>query len=404
MTPIRSASNMRAARLILGLAACLAACSVTAAEVLVTAEFKPNAADPTHNAFTNTTRPGFYCGYMPAQCNGRNLYMFDLPLTVRKVYVKGAPARQLWYMGFPPQRQVELRNDAGHLMTATIAFNAVSGQLTPGGNTNPAFTASPRGGCSYMTSNNAGSWLRFGWVTRSPTSPAACYSQGDGGAAGFTQTYTATTIGIGLIITTSSPLVLQNGVYEGESTFSLGGLGTDIDFGDDATPSADSVTMRFRFTVAHDLKVTTPAGGDTTRLQPSGGWANWYEHGIAPKALQSDYPFTITGSAPFSLRLDCEFPEGEQCAIRSNVDGQLAPVDIAISMPGIRSEASGRDANRYPLRANTGRETFRPTAPVAHRPSRLHFQVDGAPMQRMLAQPGSHWQGRATVIFDTEID
>lgn len=375
-----------------------------AAEVLVTAQFKPNASNPAHNTFTNTTPLGFYCAEIPATCNGRNLYMFDVPLVITKDYEKGGAVRKRWYTHFPAMREVQMRNGDGHQVIAQIAFNAVSGQLRPGGQTSPVYSVSVHGGCAYLRTTNAGSWIRYGWSVRTPQSPTACHTQGDGGSAGFTGTYSTSIFGVGLIISTASPLTLHNGIYEGETTFSVGGAGNDIDFGDGVTLNSDALTMRFRFTVAHDLKVTTPAGGDTTRLQPSGGWANWYEHGIAPKALQSDYPFTITGSAPFSLRLDCEFPEGEQCAIRSNVDGQLAPLDIAISMPGIRSDATGRDANRYPLRANTGRETFLPTAPVAHRPSRLHFQVDGAPMQRMLAQPGSHWQGRATVIFDTEID
>ncbi|MNV02707.1 hypothetical protein D3C71_929460 [compost metagenome] len=196
---------------------------------------------------------------------------------------------------------------------------------------------------------------------------------------------------------------MKNGNYTGTLALTVG-PGGDFDFGDRGVVGESVVNIHFVLTVAHDLKVTTAPGADTARLQPQGGWARWAEHGIAPKALQSDLPFTITGSAPFSLRLDCEFPEGEQCAIRSNLDGQLAPVDIAISMPGIRSESTGSDANRYRLRANSGRETFMPTTPVAQRPSRVHFNVEGEPMQRMLAQPGSHWQGRATLIFDTEID
>ncbi len=375
-----------------------------AAETLVTAEFKPNASDPSKRTFTNTTPLGFYCQYQPQHCTGANAYMFDVPITLTKEYEKGGDIRRRWFMRFPGFREVYLRNANGHATLAVISFNAVSGEFQPGGSSAPVYTASVSGGCTYIRTTNAGAWLRFGWGIRTPLSPTPCYSQGDGGEAGFQGTFNLAKLGIGLIITTATPLSLQNGIYEGQTTFSLGGQEADIDFGDGVTMNDPTLTLRFQFTVAHDLKVTTAAGADTARLQPLGGWARWAEHGIAPKALQSDLPFTITGSAPFSLRLDCEFPEGEQCAIRSNLDGQLAPVDIAISMPGIRSESTGSDANRYRLRANTGRETFMPTAPIAQRPSRVHFNVEGEPMQRMLAQPGSHWQGRATLIFDTEID
>lgn len=390
---------------VLALAALLASPrAVHAAEVLVTALFKPDAANPGQATFTNTTPVGFYCSWVPSLCVGTNLYMFDIPISMTKSYTKGEEIRKRWYISLPPERTVNLRNALGHEATATIAFNAASGMLSPGGRANPVYTASIYGGCSYIRSTNSGANVRFGWSVKNPRVPQPCYSQGDEGASGSTGTFRATPLGIGLKISTNSPLSLQNGIYTGEATYTIGGSGTDLDFGDGVAASDSVLTLRFSFTVLHDLKVTTPPGGDITRLQPLGGWARWSEHGILPKALQSDLPFTITGSAPFSLKLDCEFPVGEQCAIRSAVDGDLAPVDVAISMPGIRSEATGSDANRYRLRANTGRETLMPTSPVAHRPSRLHFNVDGEPMRRMLDQPGSHWQGRATLIFDTEID
>lgn len=386
------------------LAALLAtSAQVAAADVVVTAEFKPDAANPAHNVFTNTTPGGFYCVWVPAQCIRHGIYMFDIPINVVKNYIRGPDLRKRWYFVAPPERTVVLTSDNGMSAPVSIAISSVSGQVTPGTSTNPLYTASPGGGCSYVRTSNNGSYVSFGWNIRAPAAPLPCQSVGQSGGDGTTMIVRSRVLGIGLRITTPSPLQLQNGTYTGDLTYTVGGLGNDFDFGDDVTTTDSSLTLRLQFTVAHDLKVSAPHG-DVSRLQPLGGWSRWSEHGITPKALQSDLPFTITGSAPFSVKLDCEYPLGEQCAIRSNVDDDLAAVDIAISMPGIRSEATGSDATHYRLRANTGRETFMPTSPVAHRPSRLHFHVGGEPMRRMLDQPGSHWQGRATLIFDTEID
>jgi hypothetical protein len=75
-----------------------------AAEVLVTAEFKPSALDPTAYRFKNTTPEGFYCAWRPGSCAQAGVYMFDLPITFIKTYTKGPSIRRRWYVGLPARR------------------------------------------------------------------------------------------------------------------------------------------------------------------------------------------------------------------------------------------------------------------------------------------------------------
>lgn len=401
-TPIARTHALRLIRPALCLAA-LYAGNVAALNLTITAEFRPDAANPMKRQFTNTTPKSGFC--VTWSLCGPTDFSIALPLTPRFVNMTTGSRNGAYFRVPSSLRKVTVTHRDG-VSTAEVQWrvNLISMRQDNAGAVNAyakwtGWGSYPPSPCVYVAPGLGNStWYESAW--RIPLGAGGCEKRP---AAAVPITLNMSRLSIGYLLTTPDPLALKNGVYSGTLALTVG-PGGDFDFGDRATVSDSVVNVRFVLTVAHDLNVTTPVGGTSTRLQPLGGWSRWTEHGVEPAALQSDLPFAITGSAPFSVKLDCEFPLGEHCAIRSNMDGDLAAVSIAVSMPGIRADASGRDANHYMLRANTGKETFIPTAPVVQRPSRLHFNVDGEPMRRMLDQPGSRWQGRATLIFDTQID
>jgi hypothetical protein len=163
--------------------------------------------------------------------------------------------------------------------------------------------------------------------------------------------------------------------------------------------SDDEVVMNFEFTVAHDFKVERPPGTDVIVLQPANGWAEWVERGRPPASLRQELPFLMTSSGDFNVRLECEVPVGERCAIRSE-SGEQAALDVSMTIPGLYEATSGTAVVGYPLKAGGIPPSFRAREYTQNRPSRLMFSVTGEPLRRMLDMPGSRWRGDVTVIFD----
>lgn len=370
-----------------------------AGETLVTAEFAPNPLDPGRNTFRNTTRPGRYCGWRPAFCESEGAYAVDVSMAWSKIYLRGGDIRRRFHLGLPPPRRVELTNlSTGRRAEVVLSIATVSGQLAPGPASNPVFTMTVRGGCSYVATMRNGSWAQFGWTVKNPEAPSVCHSQGDG-AAPNPLTFTMSWFGLGLLIKTDSPLTLDDGIYEGETTYTTGGLGSDIDFGDDVT--SDPIVLKFRFTVRHDFKVRLADENPQVRLAPEGGWSQWVDHGRRPASLRQELPFHLTSSLQFSMKLRCEHEVGGRCGVRNAVEDAVVPVDLDVTMPGMRNLKSGRPAQFTPLLPDDAQAPrFGPDAYVVDRRSVLRFTADGAAVATMLDAPGSHWEGDMTLVFD----
>lgn len=372
-----------------------------AAEMTITAEFRPSALDPGRKTFTNITPRGQYCNWRPDFCEALNAYVVDLPVNIAsKIYVKGPNARKRFFVGLPGSRRVVATNESGNSIDVDVAIGSVSGQVSPGNSTNPVFTRTVLGGgCTYVHSAGAAHWVRFGWNVRAPESPLLCYSQGDGGAVGFTGVYKTDVLGLGFIVTTPSPLGIDNGLYRGQLRYSMGGLGSDFDFGDDVEMTDDVMVINFEFLVAHDFKVERAPGTDTIVLQPDNGWRDWVEQGRPPSAIRQELPFLMTSSGDFTVHLACEQQVGDRCAIRSE-SGEDAELDVSMTVPGLYEAVTDAPVDRYPLKVGGLPPGFRVREYMQNRPSRLGFSISGAPLRRMLELPGSTWRGEVTVIFD----
>lgn len=374
-----------------------------AAEMLITAEFRPSALEPSKNTFTNTTPMGTYCQWMPNYCDLLNAYVVDLPVNiVAKTYVKGSNQRKRLYFGLPGARRVIATNERGVAIEVDVMISSISGHLTPGGDTNPAFTRYPQVGCDYAGTMGGSERTRFGWNVRNPQAPQPCHSVGHAGENGFTGVYASQYPGLGLTVTTSSPLGMHNGLYRGQLLYTIGGAGSDIDLGDDVQMTEDVVVMNFEFLVEHDFKVERPPGTDVILLQPTHGWSDWVDHGRPPSSLRQELPFLMTSSGDFSVRLECAQQVGERCAMRSE-SGEVAELDVSLSIPGLYDQQTAAPVVDYPLTAGGMARSFEVREYMQSRPSRLGFAVKGEPLQRMLDQPGTHWRGDVTVVFDAAL-
>ncbi len=374
-----------------------------AAEMLITAEFRPSALEPNKNTFTNTTPRGSYCQWMSSYCDLLSAYVVDLPVNiVSKTYVKGTNHRKRLYFGLPGARRVIATNESGVAIEVDVAISSLSGQLSPGGTSNPAFTQYPQGGCTYAATAGHEVWTRFGWNVRDPNAPSPCHSVGNGGGTGFTQVYSSQYLGLGLKVTTPSPQGMSNGIYRGQMQYTIGGAGADIDLGDDVKMTDDVVVMNFEFRVEHDFKVERAPGTDTLVLQPTNGWGDWVDHGRPPSSLRQELPFLMTSSGDFSVRLECGQQVGERCAMRTD-SGEAAELDVSLTIPGLYDQQSAAPVVDYPLTAGGLPRSFQVREYMQSRSSRLGFSVRGEPLQRMLELPGSYWRGDVTVIFDAAL-
>jgi len=370
-----------------------------AAEVLVTAEFSPSALEPGRMVFRNTSPRGVYCSWRPEFCSENGSYSIDVPLRWSKVYVRDDDVRKRFYLGLPGPRTVMLRNSStGAEAEVLLTIATVSGHLTPGSGANPVFTRTVRGGCRYVVTAGHAAYVRFGWTVTNPQAPVPCNSRGDG-ASPAPATYSMTWFGLGLLITTPSPLALNDGVYEGETTYSTGGEGSDIDFGDDVT--TEPITLKLRFTVSHQFQLLFPTENPQVQLVPPQGWSQWVDHGRAPGLLRQELPFHMTTSMDFSMKLRCEHDLGEGCGIRNTASDVVVPVDVDVTIPGMSNVRDGRPAQNTALQPDDARAPrFTPDGYLIQRRSALRFTADREAVTEMLKSPGSHWQGNMTVVFD----
>lgn len=201
---------------------------------------------------------------------------------------------------------------------------------------------------------------------------------------------------------TPRPLGMAAGTYTGKLTLTLG-PGGDIDMGDVMLPDDNIIELDFTLSVDHIFKVEVPPGGNRIHLEPQGGWQGWLQNGRKPTRLFRDQSINLWTSSDFKMTLECAQPMGNTCSV-ANESGHQVPLDLAVTLPGGLTDASGRPVNRLPLRLDgSGTDRFQPSMYIDRKPSTLHFEIKADAVAQMLEQPGSTYSGTATVIWDSEV-
>ncbi len=380
-----------------GLLAVLMA-SAGAAELQITAEFRPSALDPSHNRFVNTTRQSGYCAHYPGRCRVGD-FTIDTGVNVsqRRLFGGDKEPREKWYLAVDGNWQdIVVRNASNHELKARIRVFLVGmdwGLANDG--SSPGSYGSATGGCRGRVGIGNSSLYRYAWDV--PEGNAVCVRNP---AATTDRVARHLNFSIGYHLETPNPLQAQNGLYSGSVAYTVGN-GQQIDLGQ-GDYSDSELTLQLQLNVAHDFHVRFSSESPSVKLAPDGGWAKWMDHGLPPARLRQELPFRLTTSRNLSLKLRCEHEAADRCGIRNLRDDVVVPVDVDVTIPGMSNVGDGRPAQDTPLLPDDSRAPrFTPDGYLIERRSTLRFTAGRDAVVEMLKSPGSHWAGNMTVVFDS---
>lgn len=381
--------------------------SAHAADIYISAEFKPDINDPDKREFTNTTPWSGVCNSVHLQsCINNNWWSIDTKIRGTKHGVHNANyGEDGFYIAMPPPRTVAVTSDdGGSTFELGVSIIGAAMRLTDedrDGPLDPASTGRPRN-CSMALTNGSAK----------NRSAMRMFIRNDGGqgvaACGLhwlhTNNYAITEFDLTYKLTTPAPLAMRSGVYRGTTTYRVGGSGEGADFnlGTGVELEDNIVNVHFELTVDHAFQLDLPPGSDRAVLAPKGGWSQWSDHGIAPKALEREMPFSLSSSGQFEVSLQCQHPLADgRCAILNVTEtADDVPLDIHLTLPGFRDSATGAEVVGMPLTTTMLPPVLAADVFIIRRASRLHFSVNGEAVHSMLDHPGSHYRGGVTVIFD----
>lgn len=383
--------------------------SAHAADIYITAEFKPDINNPNQREFVNTTPWSGVCNSTHLQtCIANNWWSIDTKIRGTKQVIREANyGRNGFYIGMPTSRTVTVTSDDGE-HSFDLGFNIIGSAMRlvdqdGDGRLEPASIGNPNNCRLGLHNINA--------VNRSTMRMFLRRDGGEGAVACAldwmdTNNYLMTEFDFTYKLTTPAPLAMRSGVYTGTTSYRVGGTGegADFDLGNGVALDDNIVNVHFQLNVQHAFQLDLPPGSDRAVLAPRGGWSQWTDHGIIPKSLERELPFSISSSGQFSVSLQCQhtLPDG-RCAIRNETtNAEDAPLDIQVTLPGFRDAASGAEAVGVPLTTTMAPPVMTSDSFIIRRPSQLHFAVNGDPVGKMLDHPGSHYRGDVTVVFDAD--
>ena len=410
-------STLKSALLPCALALTLAGFSAPAVALdeNITAIFRPDPTNPMVNTFKNTTPESGICpGHIPAKCKAMNIFTIRNPAfgadSNAPILAYHEDPRQGAYFKVPSEwRNVQVTHaGSGAVETVQMRIAGVGAVW---------FLPRPPGVSAWATTT-------AGWDRYWRGAPAPCQSVNylaaavsyalffwivpeGAGACSVTPGTDIPWLRYGHLeyayeLKTPNPLGMTTGDYTGTLSYTMG-PGADFDFGDVMIPDDSSLNFNFNLTVAHELKVDIPPGGNRIELLPQGGWQAWLHQGRPPSRLFRDQTFSISSSTRFKMQLECGLAIGNTCGLR-NEQGDEVPLQVAVTLPYGLSDGAGQAVNKLPLRLDgSGTELFQPVHYVNNRPATLNFEVERADVARMLEKPGSTYTGVVTVIWDSDI-
>ncbi len=371
--------------------------SAGAADLQITAEFRPSALDPSHNRFVNTTPQSGYCAQHSSFCGvGDFTINTGVNVSQRRLYGGGEDPREKWYLAVDGNwKDVTVRNANNHELKARLRVFLVGMSWGLGSDgTAPGSYGSSTGGCRGRVGVGSGSLYRYAWEV--PEGSPVCVRNP---LETTDKVARYLNFSIGYHLETPNPLQAQDGQYTGSVTYTVGN-GQQIDLGQ-GDYSDSELTLQLLLNVAHDFHVRFSSESPSAQLAPEGGWAKWMDHGLPPARLRQELPFRLTTSRNLSLKLRCEHEAADRCGIRNPRDDRVVPVDVDVTIPGMSKVADGSPAQDTPLLPDDGRAPrFTPDGYLIERRSTLRFTAGRDAVVEMLKSPGSHWTGNMTVVFD----
>lgn len=384
-----------------------------AGAVTITAEYTPSMLDPAKFDFVNTTPTSGHCARFPQYCRQGD-FTVEVPISVANRAIKGRETERAmyhWYFnidgGWKPviaraadgtemelQFRISMVGTQWRGQKAIIALGGSPGRLGSSQHSNSH--------CEGRLGAGAGTHAdpySFAWSI--PVGPSEC-SRPPAAEADFVADIIAYSLGYELKAPQGSSVMA--GDYSAQVEYTVGS-GAQLDFGI-GEYSTSRVSFRFDLKVRHDFRVDFPDGGNlTAALAPVGGWRQWIDYGRMPSRLQHELPFTLTSSSEFSVKMRCEHETAGRCAIEDLASGKTVPVDVDVTIPGMRHVHTDAPAINTALTSDHSGNIaprFKPDSYLINRPSKLTFSANGSAVTEMLKAPASRWQGDVTVVFDSD--
>jgi hypothetical protein len=377
----------------------------------ITAEFRPDPANPLYNKFKNTTPGNGFCeAFIPQRCEQLGIFSirtFDVQFNnIETIQGNHTDPRKGAMFKVPNEwRELTVSNvETGQSESLKVRIGGMGGKFNMAGADMTAWEGGNAGRWVYVRAPCIGTGIAYGnarqllWSWLSPANTGACSVQ----AVKDVPTLFYETFEFFYELQTPNPLKMAAGRYVGSISYSIG-PGADFDYGDIMQPTDNVLVMNFTLDVDHHLRVEVPPGANRIQLEPQGGWQAWLNNGRKPSRLFRDQTVNLWASSQFKMNLECGEPLGNTCGLR-NAAGHQVPVDVAVTLPPGLTDAAGRPVNRLPLRLDgSGTERFQPSRYIDRKPSTLHFEVKADAVAQMLDQGGSTYNGTVTVVWDSEV-
>lgn len=370
----------------------------------MTAEYKPKSYDISDSLFKSTTKCEKLTGWMwLANCNGNIspldnlLFSIDTDVKRSTVVEFSDPKDSFFFLGFPRERTIVLVSGDGVSFSASFIPKMMGVYYNADIKSNigwPFYNniiSNPIGGCSDIEKHlGGGDFLSHWMVLWKGEAGNKCYTKSSLLSNGNIKGYF-----FGFKIKPPSPIGMPNGIYKGSITLSLGKDG-DLSFGN-GTYTDNQLVINLTLVVRHQLKVVFPMNGKKLDLQPVRGWNNWIyrKNGHVPDSLTATLAARIWASAPYNVRLKCQYinAEGNRCLIKNERANHSVPVDVyATGMRGGQYLTyPNKDENYYGHSVLSGDE----------RP--FKFEIKGVQASEMMKHPGGHYKGDITIIIEAAI-
>lgn len=401
---MESMNNINLIMLFLFSMYCITPVKSVAASINVTAEYKPDASNIDGGRFISTTKCVTYSTFFTLKtCSGGvsslDSLLFSTPNIRIRRETKGGevdPKNSFMYVRMPRKRDVILTSGAGDAFKVSFTPNymgSITHVLYP--NDSGAYALylalqRPKGGCHFVDGrsdpNNSQQYITHWYTIWGGEPGATCYV--DESVSRSDSIPNIIDIYFGFKINPPSPLEIPNGVYNGSINLSIGPEG-DISFGN-GVYSDGQLTINLTLEVRHQLKVVFPASGTQLLLKASGGWDQ-----SSPKPLTAVLPARIWASAPYYIKLKCQYLNavGDRCLIRSERKKHSVPVD-AYAM-GDNKKQKSIHPNRY--------EVFNQRTILIDDERSFKFEVKKEHVIDMMKNAGEKYSGNITIIIDAAI-
>lgn len=381
--------------------------SANAVTVDVTAEYKPAVYEDARGTFKSTTAcKNQLSGVTIEECFGNivslDSLLFSFKTTIKRVIIKDfkEPKDSFVFFSASGKKTMTIKSEKGTEFSVDVIPEQLGADLESSIDVGEGWDfyhkeiTSPVGGCRYVNKGMAGGKYLSRWVFLwSNIAGKSCYTKKS--VKPIDDIYTINMVLFGFKIKPPSPLDMPNGTYRGSLTLSMGKDG-DISLGN-GVYSDNQLVINLTLSVRHQLKVLFPLKEQQLDLQPQGGWTNWIyrNNRNAPESLTATLATRIWASAPYNVRLKCQYinSEGNRCLIKNERANHSVPVDVyATGMRGGQYLTyPNKDENYYGHSLLSGDE----------RP--FKFEIKGAQVSEMMRYPGGRYKGDITIIIEASI-